>query len=224
MLPSSVNKVLEMDREIRGNRLNLADLEKDKTVIVVVDMVNGFVYEGLLSSPRIAGIINSITELIRRAEGCRKIFFLDQHEENSPELKTYGRHAVRGSSEDELIPEMLPLSEGANASVIHKNSTNGFHAPGFKAWLKENEDSVENYIVTGCEADICVAHFATTLKTYFNENNLDRRIIVPIDAVETYDYGTHGGDLLKVVSLWEMKLNGIEIADSIEYREGESQA
>ena len=70
-------------------------------------------------------------------------------------------------------------------------------------------------MVVGCEADICVAHFATTMRTYFNEKNLSRRIIVPIDGVETYDYGTHDGNLMKVVSLWEMKLNGIEIADSI---------
>jgi nicotinamidase-related amidase len=215
MLASAIYKILEMDKEIRGNNIRLDDLPIDKTVIVVVDMVKGFVYEGLLSSPRIVGIIDSIAELNKRAEGYKKIFFMDQHEENSPELKTYGRHALRGSSEDELIPELVPLSEDANASVIHKNSTNGFHAPGFKTWLKGNEESIENYIVTGCEADICVSHFATTLKTYFNEKNLDRRIIVPINGVETYDYGTHDGDLMKIISLWEMKLNGIEISDSI---------
>jgi nicotinamidase-related amidase len=215
MLASAICKILEMDEEIRGNNVKLDDLPKDKTVIVIVDMVKGFVYEGPLSSPRIVGIIDSIAELNKRAEGYKKIFFLDQHEENSPELKTYGRHALRGSSEDELISELVPLSEDANASVIHKNSTNGFHAPGFKTWLKGNEELIENYIVTGCEADICVSHFATTLKTYFNEKNLDRRIIVPINGVETYDYGSHDGELMKVISLWEMKLNGIEISDSI---------
>jgi nicotinamidase-related amidase len=215
MLASVICKILEMDEEIRGNNVKLDDLPKDKTVIVIVDMVKGFVYEGPLSSPRIVGIIDSIAELNKRAEGYKKIFFLDQHEENSPELKTYGRHALRGSSEDELISELVPLSEDANASVIHKNSTNGFHAPGFKTWLKGNEELIENYIVTGCEADICVSHFATTLKTYFNEKNLDRRIIVPINGVETYDYGSHDGELMKVISLWEMKLNGIEISDSI---------
>jgi nicotinamidase-related amidase len=215
MLASVICKILEMDEEIKGNNVKLDDLPKDKTVIVIVDMVKGFVYEGPLSSPRIVGIIDSIAELNKRAEGYKKIFFLDQHEENSPELKTYGRHALRGSSEDELISELVPLSEDANASVIHKNSTNGFHAPGFKTWLKGNEELIENYIVTGCEADICVSHFATTLKTYFNEKNLDRRIIVPINGVETYDYGSHDGELMKVISLWEMKLNGIEISDSI---------
>lgn len=215
MLSSSINKILDMDKEISGISVKLEDLPKDKTVVVVVDMVNGFVHEGLLSSPRILTIIGSIAGLLKRADGYQKIFFLDRHSESSPELKTYGVHALIGSSEDELIPELVELSKDNHASVIYKNSTNGFHAPGFTAWLEENEDLVENYVVVGCEADICVAHFATTMRTYFNEKNLERRIIVPIDGVETYDYGTHDGDLMKVISLWEMRLNGIEIADSI---------
>jgi nicotinamidase-related amidase len=215
MLSSSINKILDMDKEIRGGSVSLEDLPKDKTVVVVVDMVNGFVHEGLLSSPRILTIIDGISGLLKRAGGYEKIFFLDQHSDTSPELKTYGVHAVKGSREDELIPELAELSKGADASVIYKNSTNGFHAQGFKEWLEEKEDIIENYVVTGCEADICVAHFATTMKTYFNEKNLDRRIIVPIDCVETYDYGTHDGDLMKVISLWEMKLNGIEVVDGI---------
>ncbi|WP_243441448.1 hypothetical protein [Clostridium arbusti] len=69
--------------------------------------------------------------------------------------------------------------------------------------------------MVGCEADICVSHFATTLKTYFNEKNLNKRIIVPINGVETFDFGTHDGDLMKVISLWEMKGNGIKIVDEI---------
>jgi len=122
---------------------------------------------------------------------------------------------LKGSSEDELIPELTELSKDADANLIYKNSTNGFHAPGFKTWLEENEDLIENYVVVGCEADICLAHFATTMKTYFNEENLSRRIIVPIDWVETYCYETHDGTHMKVISLWEKRLNGIEIAASI---------
>ncbi len=215
MLSSSINKILDMDKEIRGASIRLEDLQKGKTAIVVVDMVNGFVHQGLLSSPRILAIVDPIKRLMARAQGCEKIFFLDRHSDSSPELKTYGIHAVIGSGEDELIPELAGMAEGAAATVIQKNSTNGFHAPGFRAWLEKNEGRIENYIVTGCEADICVAHFAATMKTYFNEKNLNRRIIVPIDCVETYDYGTHDGDLMKVISLWEMKLNGIEVVDEI---------
>ncbi len=216
MLSSAINKILEMDREIRGRNIKLADLPKDKTVIVVDDMVNGFVNEGMLSSPRIVGIINDIVKLLRSAEGYKKIFVMDQHDENSTELKTFASHCLSGSSEAELIPELVEFSKDYNAEVIHKNCTNSFHAPEFNDWLKQNEEHIENYIVTGCMSDICVIHFAITLKTYFNEKNLDRRIIVPINCVESFDYGNHDGELMKVISLWEMKFNGIEIVDSIE--------
>lgn len=212
----NVDKLYEMEKEIKGKILKLKGLEREKTALVVVDMVNGFVHEGILSSPRIIDIIDNIKELNEKTLGYKKIFFLDEHSDDSAEFKSYAKHCLSGTEEAMLIPE---LNEGAtvndNTSMIPKNSTNGFHAPKFKTWLTENEDKIHNYIVVGCEADICVSHFATTLKTYFNEKNLEKRIIVPINCVETYDFGSHDGDLMKVISLYEMNMNGIEIVEKI---------
>lgn len=212
----NIDKLFEMEKEIKGKVINLDEFDKEKTALVVVDMVNGFIHEGILSSPRIIDIIDNIKTLNERTLGYKKIFFLDEHGEDSAEYKSYAKHCLKGSSEAELIPE---LEGGAtihnNTVMITKNSTNGFHAPKFKTWLSENESIIENYIVVGCEADICVSHFATTLKTYFNEKNLERRIVVPINCVETYDFGSHDGDLMKVISLYEMKMNGIEIVEKI---------
>jgi Amidases related to nicotinamidase len=213
----NVNKIAEMDKEIRGTVAKLTDFPKGKTAIVFIDMVVGFVHKGVLSSPRVVEIVNELVVLNEKTNGYKKIFFLDEHEKGCAEHNNYAEHCLKGTEEAELIPE---LREGAtlhsNTVMIPKNSTNGFHAPGFKSWLEENEAEIENYIVVGCEIDICVSHFATTLKTYFNQKNLNRRIIVPINGVETFDFGTHDGDLMKVISLWEMKSNGIEIVETIE--------
>lgn len=213
----NVNKIFEMEKEIRGTTINLGELEKEKTAIVFVDMVVGFVDKGILSSPRVADIVEKLVSLNEKTNGYKKIFFLDEHEKGCAEHNDYAEHCLKGTEEAELIPQ---FKNGAtindNTVMIPKNSTNGFHAPGFKCWLEENETEIQNYILVGCEADICVSHFATTLKTYFNQNNLNRRIIVPIDCVETFDFGTHDGDLMKVISLWEMKSNGIEIFDKIQ--------
>ncbi|MFL0194920.1 isochorismatase family cysteine hydrolase [Clostridium sp. WILCCON 0269] len=212
----NVEKVLEMEKEIKGKKLNLRDLKKEHTAIVVVDMVNGFVHEGLLASPRIKGIIKNISDLNNCTLGYKKIFFLDEHGENSVEYKTHGVHCKAGTTESQLISELREeLMDCDNTIMIPKNSTNGFHAPKFKIWLDKNENVIENYIVVGCEADICVINFVITLKTYFNEKNLDRRIIVPSNSVETYDLGSHDGDLMKIISLYNMQMNGIEIVDSI---------
>ena len=211
-----INNISNMEKEIKGKTLYLKDFSKDNTAIITVDMVKGFVKKGMLSSPRIISIIDAIVDLNKRSEEYKKIFFLDEHEENSAELTTYAKHCIKGTEESELIDELNKEEViGKNTTMISKNSTNGFHAPAFKVWLEKNEDIIENYIVIGCEADICVSHFATTLKTYFNEKNLNRRIIVPINGVETFDFGTHDGDLMKIISLWEMKTNGIEIVDKI---------
>lgn len=217
MMALMINKILDMQNEIRGKVVNLADLSKGKTALIIVDMVNGFVHEGPLSSPRVVGIIGNLVKLNEKTQGYKKIFFLDQHEENSVELKNYDKHCIKGTSEAELIPSLRTeaATTHSNTTMIKKNSTNGFHAPEFKLWLDNNEKEIENYIVVGCEVDICISHFATTLKTYFNQKNLSRRIIVPVDSVETFDFGTHQGDLMKVISLWEMQSNGIEIVDSI---------
>ncbi|WP_368488205.1 isochorismatase family cysteine hydrolase [Clostridium sp. BJN0013] len=211
-----VKKILEMEKEVKGGNLNLGDLKKENTALVVVDMVNGFVHEGVLASPRIKGIIKNIADLNNSTLGYKKIFFLDEHEEDSIEYKTHGIHCKRGTKECELIPELKEnLIDHNNIVMIPKNSTNGFHAPLFKNWLSENENTIENYIVVGCEVDICVINFAVTLKTYFNQKNMDRRIIVPADSVETYDLESHDGDLMKIISLYNMQMNGIEIVDSI---------
>lgn len=211
-----INNIFNMEKEIKGKTLYLKDFSKDNTAIITVDMVKGFVKKGMLSSPRIISIIDAIVDLNKRSKGYKKIFFLDEHEENSAELTTYAKHCIKGTEESELIDELNKEEViGKNTAMVSKNSTNGFHAPAFKVWLQKNEDIIENYIVIGCEADICVSHFVTTLKTYFNEKNLSRRIIVPINGVETFDFGTHDGDLMKIISLWEMKSNGIEIVDEI---------
>lgn len=212
----NIEKILEIEKEIKGKSLDLKDFQKEDTVLVVIDMVNGFVHEGPLSSFRIKGIIRNISDLNNSTLDYNKIFFLDEHGQDSVEYKTHGVHCMRGTKECELIPELKKnLINYDNVIMIPKNSTNGFHVPLFKNWLSKNEDNIKNYIVMGCESDICVINFAVTLKTYFDEKNMDRRIIVPANSVETYDLGSHDGDLMKVISLYNMKINGIEVVDSI---------
>jgi hypothetical protein len=42
------------------------------------------------------------------------------------------------------------------------------------------------------------------------------RAIVPADAVETYDFGTHNGDLMNAMALYNMMINGIEVVAGAE--------
>ncbi len=206
----------KMEQELRGTTLELESLEKKKTALFVVDMVVGFVYSGALSSPRVASIVDNIAELNKKTSGYKKIFFLDSHENDSQEFRYFPPHCVSGTEETALIQELdNEDSKGLETVYAEKNSTNGFHSAVFKEWLAKNEEEVDNYIITGCVTDICVLQFALSLKSYFNEINKNKRVIIPMNCVQTYDGGAHDGYLMNLFALYNMHNSGIEIVEKI---------
>ena len=212
----SMDALQTIENELKGKTIDLLSLKKDKTALFVVDMVNGFVHQGPLSSPRVAAIVNNIAELNEKTAGYKKVFFLDSHENDSQEFSSFPVHCMKGTMEAELIPELkTKASEGSDTWYIEKNSTNGFYSNKFQDWLNQHIDIVDNYIITGCVTDICVLQFALSLKAYFNETNKIKRIIVPMNTVETYEFGSHNGYLMNLFALYNMHTSGIEIVDKI---------
>lgn len=185
---------------------------KGDTALIIVDMVKGFYNVGNLASHRTGRVISNIILLNEELKSAKKLCFIDSHMENAIEFKSYPIHCIEGSEEEELIDEIKEIVNKDNYKIIKKNSINGFHAKEFLSWLKEN-DKIKNFIVTGVCTNICVEAFCISLKTYFNEYNIDKNVIVPMYAVETYDYGLHNGDLMNLLSFYKMKQNGITIVN-----------
>ncbi|MDF2948255.1 MAG: hypothetical protein K0R07_265 [Sedimentibacter sp.] len=205
-----------IEQELSGKTIDLNLLDRDKTALFIVDMVVGFVYSGALSSPRVASIANNIAELNEKTKGYKKIFFLDNHEKDSQEFRYFPAHCIKGTEEAEIIPELRNIySDDFNIYYVEKNSTNGFHSKIFQDWLKKYETEVDNYIIVGCVTDICVLQFALSLKSYFNEKNINKTIIVPKNCVETYDVGSHDGYLMNLFALYNMHISGIEVIEKI---------
>ena len=117
-----------------------------------------------------------------------------------------------GSYEGEIVDE---IKEVGGYTLIPKNSTNGFLEEEFQKWFEQNH-KIDTFIVTGDCTDICVQQFAIALKTWFNMQNKKARVIVPVDAVETYDFGTHNGDLMNAMALYNMMINGVEVVAGVE--------
>ena len=209
-----MKSIERIEEELRGRTIDLNSLEKDKTALFIVDMVVGFVHSGALSSPRVAAIVNNVGELNEKTKGFNKLFFLDNHEKDSQEFNYFPSHCINGTNEAELIPE-LQINSSENVLYVKKNSTNGFHTKEFQDWLKEHEEKTDNYLITGCVTDICVLQFALSLKSYFNERNKNKRVIVPMNCVETYDGGSHDGYLMNLFALYNMHTSGIEIVEKI---------
>jgi len=198
--------------------LKLADMvEKaggpQNTVLVVVDMINGFAREGALKSERVEALIQEIEKLSRLCDrlGVRKLAFADCHTEASRGFGAYPPHCLKGSSEAELVEELKAVG---GYLIVSKNSTNGFLEAEFQEWLKNNQN-VNNFIVVGDCTDICVEQFSVALKAYFNIRDMDSRIVVPVNAVDTFDLGLHNGDLMNAMALFMMMGNGVELVSGI---------
>lgn len=203
-------------KELNLVPVELKSLPIGNSALIVVDMVVGFVEEGILSSPRVKDMSTNLLELNNRTEGYNKVYFVDSHNENAEELKSYPVHCIASTKEEELIDGLKEsVIKEDNITVIKKNSTNGFHVPEFKNWLDKIVDKVDNFIVVGCVTDICVLQFVLTLKTYFNQMDLSKRVIVPANCVETFDIPGHPGDEMNLFALANMKSNGIEIVSEI---------
>jgi nicotinamidase-related amidase len=92
------------------------------------------------------------------------------------------------------------------------------------AWLDEHQNLSAAVIVGDC-TDLCVHQMAMHLKLYANAYNLKMRVIVPENAVQTYDMPLetakqigslpHDGDVLHLMFLYHMRLNGVEVVREI---------
>ncbi|MFR4767082.1 MAG: cysteine hydrolase family protein [Paraclostridium sordellii] len=167
--------------------------------------------QGALYSDRVEALINPITNLakILEAKNCEIIAFTDSHNKDSIELRSYPTHCLENDYESKIVDEISTIK---NLKVIPKNSTNGFFCLEDK-----NFKNIDNIIVVGDCTDICIYQFVVTLKSYFNQNNIDKNIIVPMNLVDTYHIDNiHNAEIMNIVFLNSMIQNGVEVIKEIE--------
>lgn len=168
---------------------NVKNLKVYETALIVVDMVNGFVNEGVLHDKNIRKIVPRQLELLEEAEkkGSLIILVKDTHNNNATEFKRFGSttHCIKGTSEAELIDELKPFEQKDNVITVEKNSTSLMESPEFREIVRQAENLKEVNFV-GCCTDICVFNGAMGLANYYDEWNRDVTINVHEDAIATY--------------------------------------
>ena len=186
-----------------------------RTVLIIVDMVNGFLTQGVMASPRCAGILPETEKLLRFAKKHRipAIAFADCHEPDCMEFTAFPPHCIRGTEEAELAPS---LREIGGFVRIEKNSTNGCLTQAFQEQLNAHPEW-ERFVVCGVCTDICVMQFALTLQCQCNQQNRKADVLVPVNAVETYDAPGHNGDLMQTMALRMMQQAGIRLTAEVRY-------
>ena len=181
-----------------------------KKLLIVVDMINGFITEGALADPVISRIIPGCKEYIEEFLAADQdiIAFCDTHMPECREFSAYPSHCLIGSRESELVDELLPYKE--KITIIPKNSTNGFMAAGFEPYRKKLDDYKEIYIV-GCCSDICVMQLALSLRTFINENDWQTDIIVDSRACDTFSLPGHDRDEYNKIAFALLANSGVRV-------------
>lgn len=176
-----------------------------KNYYVVVDMIQGFINEGPLSDPHINRITPTIIELIKNQNKEDVLFVIDSHEEDAIEFQAFPPHCLKESFQSQIIDDLKPYVN----HVVYKNSTNAFHCIETTTY-----QPYDNIVLVGCCSDICILHYALCLKTYFNQMNLDKQVIVIEDATATFTAPHHHAVEFHEMAMTLMRQTGISVLES----------
>ena len=179
-------------------------------VLIVVDMVNGFVYNGPLHDIECSKIIPRQKEIIDDYldNGDLVVFIKDTHTKDSTEFSRMPIHCLENTDESELVPELREYVGRDNVITINKNSTSFNEAPEFRE-LITNLVNLKRVDEIGVCTDICDFNGIMGLANRLNQENRDVSIYVHEDAVATFNE-TERSEYVEAAKLL-MKQQGINI-------------
>lgn len=195
----------------------------ERVAVCSIDMIDGFCNQGPLAGPRVQALIQPVVALFTRAHalGVRNfVLTQDTHDPDTPEFNAYPPHCIRGTPESRTVRELAELPFAEIITTIEKNSLSSHIGTGLGAWLRERPQ-LDTFVIVGDCTDLCVYSVAMHLRLEANALNLQRRVIVPAGAVDTFDTPVsvarelgimaHDGDLHHVLFLHHMAQNGVEV-------------
>lgn len=188
----------------------IKNLKLYERVLIVVDMVNGFVYNGPLHDIECSKIIPRQKEIIDDYldNGDLVVFIKDTHTKDSTEFSRIPIHCLENTDESELVPELREYVGRDNVITINKNSTSFNEAPEFRE-LITNLVNLKRVDEIGVCTDICDFNGIMGLANRLNQENRDVSIYVHEDAVATFNE-TERREYVEAAKLL-MKQQGINI-------------
>ena len=188
----------------------IKNLKLYERVLIVVDMVNGFVCNGPLHDIECSKIIPRQKEIIDDYldNGDLVVFIKDTHTKDSTEFSRMPIHCLENTDESELVPELREYVGRDNVITINKNSTSFNEAPEFRE-LITNLVNLKRVDEIGVCTDICDFNGIMGLANRLNQENRDVSIYVHEDAVATFNE-TERSKYVEAAKLL-MKQQGINI-------------
>lgn len=156
-----------------------------KKVLIVTDMLEGFLREGypLYCGKEAEKIIPFVRDKIKEYSdrGETIIFIADNHKPDDLEFKMFPPHCVEGTAETKVLPELLEAA--SECKIIPKTRYSAFYGTALDQELEEiAPDLVE---VVGVCTNICVLFTVEELR------NRDYSVVVYRDGVATFNPEAH---------------------------------
>ena len=173
-------------------------LPGSKSAVLIADMLVDFVSpKGKLFVPDTRKTIPPLRNLMAKARkgGAMIVFIQDWHRPDDPEFSIWGPHAVQDTAGTRVIPELTPSSKDY---VIRKRTYDPFFATDLDLLLRQQR--IQDLIVTGTVANICVLHAAgsAVLRGY--------QVIVPIDTISALNPFDFQAALRQISFVYQGKL------------------
>ena len=185
--------------------------------VVVSDMLRGFMEEGypLYCGARARYIIPNIQHLLEQelAQDSKIFYLCDNHTEDDPEFSMFPPHAIEGTVEADVIPELSKYP----GKIIPKKSYSLFYGTTLEKELEKLKP--ETVIIVGVCTHICVLHGVSEARVR------GYTVEVPVDCVGDFDDKAHawaldyiekvlGANLTRVTAI-ETPKPGFDIPDYI---------
>lgn len=166
----------------------IKNLKLYKKALIVVDMVNGFIYEGPLHDKSCSKIIPTQKKIIEDYlnNDDLVIFIKDTHDKNATEFLRMPAHCIKGTKEAELVPELKVYENLDNTISIEKNSTSFNEAPAFRTLIDELVN-LERIDEVGVCTDICDFNGIMGLANRLNQENRNVFLNIYENAIKTFD-------------------------------------
>lgn len=180
-------------------------LDRYRTAVIVVDMQNDFAHpSGRLYVPKARETIPTIAKLLEKARRAgSKIFYTqDWHRPDDPEFSIWGEHAVEGTWGAEIVDELRPSS---GEVVVRKLRYDGFYGTGLEHLLRL--EKVENLVICGTVANICVLHTAGSAALRW------WKVYIPVDAISALNEFDYRAALRQITFLYRGVLTKVEMLE-----------
>jgi nicotinamidase-related amidase len=179
-----------------------------RTALLVIDMIREFV-TGRLGGDHAQAVVPCIRRMVEAARtgGSPVVYVTDAHLEGvDHEFDVWGSHAVAGSPEAEMVPELEP---GDAAHRLYKRRYSAFYATGLDALLRDL--GVDAVVLTGVLTNICIQH--TAADAFFR----GYKVYVPTDCVNALTPEEQESSLAYMKRMYDAELtDSASLAETLE--------